>query len=73
MFESNSVKLSIITVNLNNLEGLRETIKSVICQDFKYIIIDRASSYGSYKLIEDHNDQLAFWVSEQDRDIYKNN
>ncbi len=43
-------KLSIITVNLNNAEGLRKTIKSVISQTFdnyEYIIIDGGSTIGT--------------------------
>ena len=28
------MKLSIITVNLNNLEGLKKTYDSVVCQTF---------------------------------------
>ena len=42
----NTPKLSIITVNLNNSEGLNKTIKIVIKQeynDFEYIIIDGGS------------------------------
>ena len=37
------MKLSIITVNYNDAEGLERTIKSVICQtfhDYEFIIID---------------------------------
>ncbi len=48
-------KLSVITINLNNLKGLEETIKSVIIQntqDFEFIIIDGASTDGSVALIE---------------------
>ncbi|HGE73202.1 TPA: glycosyltransferase, partial [Candidatus Poribacteria bacterium] len=43
-------KLSIITINLNNREGLERTIQSVINQtftDFEYIIIDGGSTDGS--------------------------
>ena len=43
-------KLSIITVNLNNADGLRKTIESVVSQtftDFEYILIDGGSTDGS--------------------------
>ncbi len=36
-------KLSIITINYNNLEGLKRTVESVVnqtWQEFEYIIID---------------------------------
>ena len=43
------MKLSIITINYNNKEGLRETIESVVCQhcqEFEWIVIDGGSSDG---------------------------
>lgn len=49
------MKLSIITINYNNLEGLRKTINSVVSQtwsDFEWIVVDGGSTDGSYKLIE---------------------
>lgn len=49
------MKLSIITVNLNNVLGLKQTIDSVLNQtwtDFEYIIVDGASTDGSKELIE---------------------
>lgn len=49
-----SMKLSIITVNRNNKDGLEKTIRSVIRQtshDYEYIIIDGASTDGSPEII----------------------
>ena len=40
-------KLTIITINYNNLEGLKRTVESVvnqIGQEFEYIIIDGENS-----------------------------
>lgn len=67
------MKLSIITVNYNNREGLRKTIESVIHQtwtDYEYIIIDGGSTDGSRELIEQYQDLLAYWCSEPDKGIY---
>ena len=67
------MKLSIITVNLNNREGLQRTIDSVICQtfrDFEWIVIDGGSTDGSRELIEQYADHFAYWVSEPDKGIY---
>ena len=73
--------LSIVTINYNNLEGLRKTIDSVLSQtwhDFEWIIIDGGSTDGSKELIEDTANKLtasdynplSFWCSESDSGIY---
>lgn len=51
------MKLSIITVNLNNREGLKKTLDSVAAQtwrDFDHIIIDGASTDGSVDVIREY-------------------
>lgn len=66
-------KLTIITVNLNNREGLQRTIQSVINQtftDFEYIVIDGGSTDGSVDLIKQHAERITYWVSEPDNGIY---
>lgn len=65
--------ISIITVNLNDVEGLKRTMTSVFeqtWQDFEYLVIDGGSKDGSEELIKEHKDQLNYWVSEQDSGIY---
>jgi len=67
------MKLSIITVNLNNSPGLRKTIESVVCQtytDYEFIIIDGGSSDGSVDLIKEYNGGIGHWISEPDNGIY---
>lgn len=67
------MKVSIITINLNNLDGLQKTIDSVICQtskDFEWIIIDGGSTDGSVELIEKYAKHITYWVSEPDTGIY---
>ena len=67
------MKLSVITINYNNKDGLLKTIESVInqtCQDFEYIIIDGASSDGSLDVIKANADKITYWVSEKDTGIY---
>ena len=67
------MKLSIITINYNNLEGLKRTYESVVsqtCQDFEWIIIDGGSADGSKEFIEEHQDKFAYWCSEPDKGIY---
>ena len=65
--------LSIITINYNNIEGLKKTLESVLSQkfhDFEWIVIDGGSTDGSKELLESNNAEISYWVSEQDRGIY---
>lgn len=67
------MKISIITINFNNCEGLQKTIESVIYQTYKdieYIVIDGNSTDGSKKALEQYRDHFAYWVSEPDAGIY---
>jgi glycosyltransferase involved in cell wall biosynthesis len=67
------LKLSIITINLNNLLGLNKTIKSVISQtlnNFEYIIIDGGSVDNSLEIIKNNSEKIDYWISEQDKGIY---
>lgn len=68
------MKYSIITVNYNNKEGLRETIESVIHQtfrDYEFIVIDGGSTDGSADIIKEYNTQIDYWISEPDGGIYQ--
>lgn len=65
--------ISIITVNLNDLKGLKRTMNSVFGQSFKefeYIVIDGGSTDGSREYIDSHSDKIDTWVSEKDSGIY---
>lgn len=67
------MKLSVITINYNNCEGLKKTVESVLKQtwtDYEYIIIDGGSNDGSREVIEGIKDHLAYWCSEPDKGIY---
>ena len=67
------MKLSIITVNYNDAEGLERTIKSVISQtfhDYEFIIIDGGSTDGSVDVIKKYEGYIDYWVSEKDGGIY---
>jgi glycosyltransferase involved in cell wall biosynthesis len=67
------MKLSIITINQNNAEGLRKTIESVVSQTFtcfEYIVIDGASTDGSVDVIKQFANKITYWVSEPDKGIY---
>jgi len=66
-------KISIITINYNDLKGLQKTFDSVVNQTnivFEYIIIDGGSSDGSKEFLEQNSDKLAYWISEKDSGVY---
>lgn len=73
------MKLSIITINYNNAEGLRKTLASVATQtyaDIEHIIVDGGSSDNSVEVIRDYsqspiaNTHEIRWISEKDKGIY---
>ena len=75
------MKLSIITINYNNAEGLRKTLASVASQTYpniEHIIVDGASTDGSVEVIREYENQLnithstinLLWSSEPDNGIY---
>jgi len=68
------MKLSIITINRNNKEGLKITIESVIIQNYKnyeYIIIDGGSTDGSIDIIKENAKKSNInWISEKDNGIF---
>lgn len=67
------MKISIITINFNNLLGLKRTCLSITQQlsnDFEFIIIDGGSTDGSKEYIIKHESHVNFWVSEPDKGVY---
>ncbi len=66
-------RISVITINLNNLSGLRRTVESVFLQDYphiEYLIIDGGSNDGSLDFIKSRESKFDYWVSEEDFGIY---
>ncbi len=67
------MKVSIITINYNNVAGLEKTINSVISKDLhnvEYIVIDGNSTDGSVDIIKKYESKINFWISESDSGIY---
>lgn len=67
------LKLSIITINYNNLDGLKRTVESIVnqtWQEFEYIVIDGGSTDGSAAYIASQSENIDYWVSEPDKGIY---
>ncbi len=66
-------KLTIITINYNNCDGLKKTVQSVVPQlnqEIEFIIIDGGSIDGSVDLIKANEKYIDVWVSEKDNGIY---
>lgn len=76
------MKLSIITINYNNAEGLRKTLASVASQTYKqieHVIVDAASTDGSVDIIKEYARRVnseerrvksVIWSSEPDGGVY---
>lgn len=66
--------ITIVTINLNNKDGLKRTIESVVNQTFfdkvEYVIIDGSSTDGSVDVIKEYDDNIAYWCSEPDGGIF---
>jgi len=66
-------KLSIITINYNNINGLVKTINSVVEQtfsNFEFIVVDGGSEDGSCQKLIELSEKMTSWISEKDNGIY---
>ena len=68
-----NAKISIITINYNDKEGLLRTFKSIKSQCvslFELVVIDGGSTDGSKKIIKEYESYIDYWVSESDFGVY---
>ena len=66
------MKISIITISFNSEKTIRETIESVLSQDYpeiEYIIIDGASNDHTLDIIGEYGNRIAKVVTEKDNGI----
>ena len=70
------MKLSIITINWNNREGLRMTLDNVLSQtardQFEYVVVDGGADDGSGEMLrQEYDGRLDKWTSQPIKPIYK--
>ena len=67
------LKISIITVVLNSASTIKDTIESIISQNYKYIeyiVIDGGSTDGTIEIVQSYDKHIAYFSSEIDSGIY---
>ena len=67
------MKVSIITSCYNRKDTIRDTIESVLTQDYpniEYIIIDGNSTDNTLQIVEKYKDKITKIISEPDKGIY---
>ena len=66
-------KISIITVSFNSAKTIKETIESILIQDYnniEYIIIDGGSSDETIDIVKSYSEKISYVISEKDNGIY---
>ncbi len=67
------MKVSIITVVKNNVCTVKHAIESVLSQTYnniEYIVIDGASTDGTYEIVKNYNNKIKKLISEEDNGLY---
>lgn len=67
------MKISIITVSYNSEKTIRDTIDSVVQQnyhDIEYIIVDGNSKDKTVEIIKSYGNKISKFISESDKGIY---
>ena len=67
------MKISVITVCYNSAATIRDTVESVVAQDYpdvEYIIVDGGSSDHTLNILRAYETQITKLISEPDRGIY---
>ena len=70
------MKISVITVTFNSAKTVRDTIESVLKQqykDYEYLVIDGGSKDETVEIIKEYEPKFGGkmrWVSERDKGMY---
>lgn len=66
------MKISVITISFNSASTIRDTIESVLSQDYpnvEYIVVDGKSKDDTVEILKSYGDKIK-WISEPDKGIY---
>ena len=69
-----SMKVSVITVVLNNRAYLEDCLQSIFRQThspLESIVVDGGSTDGTLNIVRSHEKRISRWISEKDRGIYE--
>lgn len=67
------LKVSIVTVCYNSSSTIKDTIESVLSQDYvdvEYIIVDGGSNDGTIDIVKSYGNKISTFVTEKDNGIY---
>ena len=67
------MKVSIITVCFNSVETIRDTIESVLAQEYEkieYIVVDGVSRDGTLEILQEYESRIDHLIVENDSGIY---
>src|SRR5580765_4081232 len=67
------MRVSLLTVSYNSSATIKDTICSVLSQDYKdveYIIVDGNSGDNTVEIIRSFGNKIDKWISEPDKGIY---
>ena len=67
------MKVSLITVSYNSATTIKDTIDSVLAQDYhdlEYVIVDGKSKDTTVDIVKSYSDKISRWISEPDKGIY---
>jgi glycosyltransferase involved in cell wall biosynthesis len=67
------MKVSIITATFNSEKTIRDTIESILSQDYpnlEYIIVDGASRDRTIEIVQSYGNKITQFISEPDRGMY---
>lgn len=67
------MRVSIITVAYNSASTIRDTIESVLAQDYseiEYIIVDGNSKDDTLRIVQEYGNRISRVISEKDKGIY---